>query len=154
LPFGLALKELKKGKVYGIDPWTNIDAIAGYQSPHKEFWGSIDLKRMYDICLTGIDTLKINDYVAILKTTSDDAEEIKNISVLHIDGQHTDQLIRDINKYAINVIKGGYCLIDDVDWSEDTRKSVPLMRSLGFQEIWHTKGFADENVGCILYQKL
>jgi hypothetical protein len=147
LPFGLALKELKKGIVYGIDPWLNEEALIGYDHPaHQEFWGKINLEHMYNICMLGIDNLKINDYVSILRTTSDDAQEIKNISVLHIDGQHTDQLIKDINKYAVNVIDGGYCFLDDVGWSEETLKSIPLIESLGFEKV-------SDIFGCILYQK-
>lgn len=148
LPFGLALKELKKGIVYGIDPWLNEEALVGYDHPaHQEFWGNINLEHMYNICLSGINNLNINDYVSILRTTSDDAEEIKNISVLHIDGQHTDQLIRDINKYATNVIDGGYCFLDDVGWSEETLKSIPLIESLGFEKV-------TDIFGCMLYKKI
>ena len=146
-PFALALKDLNRGKVYGIDPWTNQDAMVGYEHPsHKEFWGNIDLERIYNIFLQGIEELNVEKYCSVLRKTSDDAEEIKNISVLHIDGQHTDQLLRDINKYAKNVLLNGYCFVDDVEWCEDTKKSVNLMESLGFEKI-------DDIDGCFVYKR-
>lgn len=146
-PFALALKKLNKGIVYGIDPWENKDALVGYDHPsHQQFWGNIDLHRMYNICVHGINELSINDYVSLLRVSSDNSEEIKDISILHIDGQHTDQLIRDINKFAVHVIENGYCLVDDVEWSEETKKSISLMKNLGFEQI-------DEINGCYVYVK-
>ena len=148
LPFGLALKNLDKGIVYGIDPWSNQEAVVGYNHPsHQQFWGNIDLKRMYDICVSGINQLHLEEFVFLLKTTSDNAKQIGDINVLHIDGQHTEQLLRDINKYATKVVRGGYCFVDDVEWSEHTLKSVPLMEELGF-------GKVRDISGCFLYKKL
>jgi len=148
LPFGLALKNLDKGIVYGIDPWSNQEAVVGYNHPsHQQFWGNIDLKRMHDICVSGINQLHLEEFVFLLKTTSDNAKQIGDINVLHIDGQHTEQLLRDINKYATKVVRGGYCFVDDVEWSEHTLKSVPLMEELGF-------GKVRDISGCFLYKKL
>lgn len=146
ISFALALKKLNKGIVYGIDPWTNSDAIVGYDGPHKEFWGNVDLERIYNICISAIQELDINGFVNLIRDTSDNTKEIKNINVLHIDGQHTDQLIKDINKYAKNVILNGYCFIDDVEWSDQTLKSVSLMERLGFEKVC-------DIFGCILFQR-
>jgi len=146
-PFAAVLKEIDKGIVYGIDPWTNEDALVGYDHPnHQQFWGNIDLERMYNICLDGISELDVEEFVSIIRETSDDAPTLEEIDVLHIDGQHTEQLIKDINKYAVSVVEGGYCFVDDVEWSQKTLKSIPLMESLGFKKI--------RNIyGCLLYYR-
>lgn len=134
IPFSLTLKYLSKGIVYGIDPWSNKDALVGYDHPsHQQFWGEVDLERMLNICSNAIDILDVKDHTVLLRTTSDDAPVIENISVLHIDGQHTIQVLKDIKKYASKVILNGYCFIDDVDWSEDTKKSIKLIESYGFE---------------------
>jgi hypothetical protein len=147
IPFGAALKELGKGKVYGIDPWTNQDALVGYDHPnHQQFWGTVDLNKMHNICVEAIDELKLNDYVSLIVGSSNNVEVIENIDVIHIDGQHTEQLIRDINKYAVNVVVGGYCFVDDVGWSEETKKSIPLMKQLGFE-------LQEDINGCYLYKR-
>jgi len=147
-PFALALKQLNKGKVYGIDPWSNQEATIGYDHPsHKQFWSNVNLEKMYQICLNGIDKLGVNDYVTLFKSTSDEIRNIKNINVLHIDGQHTIQLLKDIINYATNIVKGGYCFIDDIEWSEDTLKAVELMKLLEFEKV-------DNINGCFVYKKL
>lgn len=147
-PIGVALQYLNKGEVYAIDPWVNSDAIIGYSGVHYDFWSSTPLATtIYEIFLSGLEALQIKNLVKIIKTTSDNAPNIENISVLHIDGQHTDQIIRDINKYATAVVNNGYCFVDDVEWSEDTKKSIGLMKSLGFIQI-------DEVDGCFIYKKI
>jgi len=146
-PFALALKKLKKGKVYGIDPWSNKDALVGYDHPsHQQFWGNVDLQRMKRICFEMVEYLGVSEHTILIESTSDESPKIENISVLHLDGQHTQQLISDINKYAVNVIPGGYCFIDDIDWSEDTLKAIPLMESLGFKKV-------NDIRGCFIYMK-
>jgi hypothetical protein len=52
--------------------------------------------------------------------------------VIHLDGQHTDQVSRDVAKWASSVIDGGYFLVNDIDWSDETRKAGPLLESMGF----------------------
>ena len=81
-----------------------------------------------------VDEFKINDYVVTIKETSDAGPEIKNISMLHIDGQHTEQAIRDAKKYASQVVLNGYCIVDDVDWG--VVKNVPeILEKLGFVHV-------------------
>ena len=147
VPFVESLKKIGRGVVYGIDPWTNKDALVGYDHPsHQQFWGNIDLERMHNICLEGISELNGEKFVSIIRETSDDAPTLGEIDVLHIDGQHTEQLIKDINKYAVSVVEGGYCLVDDVEWSQKTLKVIPLMESLGFKKIRNIRG-------CFLYYR-
>jgi len=145
--FGVALKQLGKGIVYGIDPWKTEDALIGYDHPsHQQFWGNVDLEKMMNICIDGIHKLNLNNYVSIIRSSSNDSQPIQNINVLHIDGQHTEQLLKDINKYSVNVKVNGYCFIDDIEWSEQTLKAIPLMESLGFEKINNING-------CFVYKR-
>jgi hypothetical protein len=131
-PFAAALKSIGRGQVYGIDPWSAHEAVAGYQGEHREFWASVDMDRMYDICLDGLRRLGVEDHVCLLKTTSELAPEISNICVIHLDGQHTEQVSSDVARWAPLVTDGGYFLVNDIDWSEDTRKAGPILESFGF----------------------
>lgn len=147
-PFALALKQLGKGRVYGIDPWSTHEALAGYDHPiHQQFWGNVNLEIMYNICINGINELNVQDFVTLLKSPSDNVKNVNNISVLHIDGQHTLQLLKDIINHATNIVQGGYCFIDDINWSEDTLKAVELMKILNFEKV-------EDINGCFLYKKL
>jgi hypothetical protein len=131
-PFALALKSIGRGMVYGIDPWDNREATAGYEGEHRDFWGSVDMDLMHNICVDGIGLLGAEDYTCLMKTTSDKAPDLSDLCVVHLDGQHTDQVSRDISRWAPAVVDGGYFMVNDIDWSEETRKAGPMLESMGF----------------------
>ena len=64
--------------------------------------------------------------------TSDDAPEF-GIDYLYIDGQHTKQAFKDADKYATKVRPGGYCFVDDIDWTILSEENLPgYIVDLGF----------------------
>lgn len=136
LPVALELKRHKKGIVYAIDPWSNEEATKGYSDLHYNFWSTVDLNRVLNIFRGIISDFQLEPYVNIVRSTSDDAPEYQDIDLLYIDGQHTEQALKDASKYATQVKKDGYCLVDDVNWG--VVGNVPdYLRTLGFQHI-HT----------------
>jgi tetratricopeptide (TPR) repeat protein len=138
LPVALELKRNYKGQIYAIDPWTNEEATKGYEGPHYEYWSQINLQEKFQLFKTVIKEFELDEYVVTLKETSDNAPELKNINLLHIDGQHTDQALRDAKKYAVNVELNGYCIVDDVDWGQV--ENVPkFLEKIGFVPI-HSVG--------------
>jgi len=139
-PLASSLMELGKGVVHGIDPWTTEASLEGYEGPHHNYWKSIPFDEVYGRFIKGLDELNLHDYVNIIKQKSDDAPEIDNICFLHVDGQHTEQAVRDINKYGPKVIEGGYCIMDDVEWSDGTREAVLSIESLGFEKVLPIEG--------------
>ncbi len=145
-PFCLALRSMGRGQVYGIDPWSNLEAVAGYEGVDRDFWASVDFDSMYDICLDGIQSLGAGDYVCLLRTTSDLAPEVRDVCVLHLDGQHTSQVSKDVVRWAPMLVDGGYFLVNDIDWSDDTRAAGPILESMGF----HLSARVDT---CAVYRK-
>jgi tetratricopeptide (TPR) repeat protein len=138
LPVALELKRNAKGIIYAIDPWTNEEATRGYEDAHYEYWSQIDLNQKLEIFESMIREFELKDYISIIKEPSDTAPEIKNINLLHIDGQHTDQALRDVRKYASQITLNGYCVVDDVDWGRVA--DVPnLLEKMGFIHV-HTVG--------------
>jgi len=138
LPVALELKRHKKGKLYAIDPWKNDEAGKGYESEpaHYQYWTTINLEYMYNFFLGLLEEYEVKDYVEVLRMTSDDAPGIDDIDFLFIDGQHTDQAVKDALKYATKVKLNGYCVVDDVTWGSVGR--VPeILNQLGFFHI-HT----------------
>lgn len=134
LPVALELQRHKKGKLYAIDPWTNEEATKGYEGLNYQYWNNISLNYMYGIYNEAITSLGLKDYIDTIVSASDDAPVIQNISFLHIDGQHTEQAIRDVKKYASQVSIGGYCVVDDVRWGEVAKTPLELEK-MGFVHI-------------------
>jgi predicted O-methyltransferase YrrM len=135
LPVLLDMKRLKTGKFYAIDPWSNEEATKGYEEKHYDYWNNIDLNHVYNIFDTMLKETGTEEYVEIIKKPSDEAPKIYSIDFLYIDGQHTDQAIRDANKYASQVKQDGYCIVDDVEWGEVSQ--VPdAMVKMGFEALF------------------
>lgn len=140
IPVALELKRNKSGKLYAIDPWDNFEASKGYTKEHYQFWNTVNLKWARDIFYTALEETGCKEYVEIIEKPSDDAPQISNIDLLYIDGQHTDQAIRDAIKYATQVKIDGYCFVDDLDPSPESDwkevNVVPeVLKSIGFEEI-------------------
>ena len=131
-PFCAALRALGRGLVYGVDPWSVVEAVAGYDGEHRDFWSRVDMDSMYEICVDGVRRLGVEDYVCLLKTTSALAPDLRDLCVVHLDGQHTAQVSDDVARWAPAVVDGGYFLVNDLDWSDDTRAARPLLESMGF----------------------
>lgn len=138
LPVALELKRNKKGKVYAIDPWTKQDGIRGYTSTEDiNFWNNVNYEEKYNFFKNVISDYDL-DCVEIIRKTSNDAPQIQNINLLYIDGEHTDQALRDVEKYASQVTLNGYCLVDDLLDGKIWGKfdGVPqLLKTKGFKEV-------------------
>ncbi len=128
IPTARALKYLKQGKVYAIDPWARLECLEGYsdQDPNYEWWSQINLEQIYQDFRTALYRLRLNPYCVVMRMTGEKALENftdGSIDILHIDGNHTEDVaLRDAQMYLPKMKKGGYIWFDDANWSS-TRKA-------------------------------
>ncbi len=133
-PMAMEFKRHGKGIVHAIDPWSNEEAIKGYDGVNANYWANIPLNDIYNIFLNTINETGTKNYIDIVRNTSDGAPNYGEIDFLYIDGQHTEQALKDAEKYATKVKINGYCYCDDVGWGKV--KALPyLMEDLGFMRI-------------------
>jgi len=134
IPQALALFNNKKGKVYGIDPWTKDCALEEMISEdHKKWWGDLDMEAIYEGCKKRIQDLNLQDYCELIRDKSEnvhDKFQNESIDLLHIDGNHSESLsYKDATLYLPKVKINGYILFDDIWWTEKdnyvtTRKAL------------------------------
>ncbi len=153
-PTARALKFLKEGVIYAIDPWSNIECTQGYTSddPNYGWWNQIDLEKVYCDFKSLIESHGLSPYCNIMRMTSKEALLTfadESIDILHIDGNHTEEVaFADAQMFLPKLKKGGYLWFDDVDWST-TKKAVVYISE-------HCELLADRSVGnsCLLFRKL
>lgn len=133
IPVALELKRMNSGKLYAIDPWDNVEATKGYDGNNYEFWTKVNMPRIHEVFITLLEENDCSEYVEIIRKASDDAPVIYDIDFLYIDGQHTVQAIRDVEKYARQVKLGGYCIADDINWG-DVSLVPDALKAIGFEE--------------------
>lgn len=119
IPMALACQALGSGKVIGIDPWSAAASAEGYEGANKEWWTTkVDHDAIYHRFCTALLNLGLTEkHVEIFRKKSDDVTPPEVIDLLHVDGQHTDQALRDVERFATKVRCGGFCFTDDDNWS-------------------------------------
>ena len=140
LPIAMAHKALGYGVAIGIEPFENAPSVAAYTGDNQEFWrANVDFTRIRTEFDRVIGELGLEQYVNIIQKCSDEVEPMET-GLLHVDGLHTEQAIRDVQRFAPLVTVGGFCVLDDVDWSNDGKQPVKqaaeLLESLGFDKLY------------------
>lgn len=137
LPLALAHAEQDHGVVYAIDPWTREAGTDGYDGKNLEWWGSLDYENIYRTFLYNLKANGVEKYVKVLRQKSDDVEVPDKIDCLHIDGQHTDQASRDVERFAPRVGSGKFCFVDDISgWNGAPARAVERLMTFGYTKLF------------------
>lgn len=118
IPMAEALKYNKRGIVYGIDPWKSEDSVVGQEGVNYDWWKAVDHVHVMEKFIARLNKYQLNDYVKVIRTTSEDAEPIDRIDLIHIDGNHSEETsILDVQKWVPLVRNGGFIIFDDLNWA-------------------------------------
>lgn len=116
----LALKELGRGKIYGIDPWKVEAALEGEGEANREWWSrNCDLHQIHKGAMETIWRLGLEEYAIIIRAKSQHCAMLfaGGIDLLGIDGNHSEiASTRDVKLYLPQVQEGGLVAFDDADW--------------------------------------
>lgn len=122
-PTASALKFLQHGKVYAIDPWKTSPCLEGYapENANYQWWGQVNLEQIYLGFIEMLRKFQILSYCEVFRMRSDESLDLfvdNSIDILHIDGNHTEDVaISDAQMYLPKVKKGGYIWFDDINWA-------------------------------------
>lgn len=134
-PMAMAVRHCGIGKAIGIDPFDAEISAESEEGANKEWWKGIDHHYVENAFREKLWELQLQEWTVIHKSKSDDVEPPENISVLHVDGGHRDEALRDTVRFAGNVVMGGFCILDDVTWEGGAvSKSANWLTVVGFVE--------------------
>lgn len=126
-------RAINHGHVWGIDPYAAASGIEGYEAvldkANYDWWAKIDYEAIYTECMRNIQRLGLAHWCTIVRETAKQAvSAFQTIDILHIDGNHTEEIaVSDVSLYAPLVKQGGYVWFDDINWPS-TQKAVALLR--------------------------
>lgn len=137
IPMAMAHKFIGYGKVIAVDPW-NAEASACNESPdNQNWWRRQDHEKAFQMFRNTVEFYGLKDVVEIQRKCSDEYDPPDGIGLLHIDGSHTIQAVRDVERYASKVSPGGICIMDDIEWvGGGVLKAVDLLQSMGFRRLY------------------
>lgn len=112
-----ACKKQKKGLVYCIDTWK---ASSNAPPIMKD---AVVRSKIFPLFLHNLKVAKVDDYVVVLKGTSDELSEIikpMSFDIVYIDGDHSyTQFKKDLLSYKELVKDGGILCGDDLELTYD-----------------------------------
>jgi len=133
LGMAMAMKEQGSGIVWAVDPWAKEPATEGYDKVNADWWGSVDFEGVHQRFLGHLEKAGVKDFVRVIRRKSDDVIPPHEICMVHLDGQHTDQAIKDVERFAPNIRQGGYIWVDDINWSGGgVARAVEKLKTMGF----------------------
>lgn len=124
-------------KVIAIDPWSAQASIADEEPANVAWWGKQDHDAAFNTFVERVARHELSGIVMVWRQRSDDATPPRTIDLLHVDGSHTEQAVRDVGRFGRAVRIGGIMVLDDLDWSSGAvQRARDLALQLGFVELY------------------
>jgi len=138
IPVAVAMQHLGNGKAIGIDPYSANASTAGESGENAIWWNN---QKMHDDALAKfmhyVKTFNLDSYVHLIRKKSDDVDVPENMDILSLDGNHSEQAVRDAERYGPNVRLGGICICDDLHWQAGgVLRAVDALEDQGFKELY------------------
>jgi predicted O-methyltransferase YrrM len=136
IPMAMAIKHGEiPGKVIGIDPYSAEASAKGEQGENEKWWGQLDHKAIHDKFQNFVQRFDLAQQVQLLRQTSDAVTPMP-CDLIHIDGNHSDQAVRDAERFGPTVRLGGIVVCDDLMWvGGGVLRAVDVLEDLGFAEM-------------------
>jgi len=114
----------------GIDPYNTGDCLEGQmEEKHVAWWGNVDL---HQVRLAYERELAKYPHAVHIYRKSQDAVDMFNdrsIDLLHIDGNHSEQVsLQDVKNWEPKIKRDGVIVFDDIDWPSTKRAQDELYR--------------------------
>jgi predicted O-methyltransferase YrrM len=149
IPQLLALRCLGAGQGVAIDPWSADASIAGQtDEANIAWWGQQQAHdEALEVFRSRLIHLELASVCRIIRLRSDDVDldALGDFSMLHIDGNHADQAVRDVDRYARRLPVGGVLVMDDLGWTDGhVQRAYELAKEIGFVDRYPL------GTGCVL----
>ena len=144
IPMALALKQVGKGRIIGVDPWKADESAKEMTGEDLKWWANVDHEAIFQQFTKWIADTGVGPFTEIHRCRSDKFDTKKMlddhglIDLLHIDGSHGEQAsIYDVEHFARFVRVGGLLYFDDVAWAKVAADKLPQM---GFHKLYTIDG--------------
>lgn len=144
-PIAFAMREVGGGLATGIDPYSAAASVDGEFGENAKWWSDQkmhdDIKAKFFMHAKKFDVEK---WIKLIQKKSDDAEPIE-CELLSIDGNHCEQAIRDVERFAPKVKLGGIVFMDDRHWQGGAvLRAEDVLEDLGFGRLFDVQTATDD----------
>lgn len=137
VPLLLALKHVGAGRAIAIDPWAWTASVADEDEENAAWWRKVDHDAAYTKFRDRLAQHELESICEIWRMRSDDAAPPRRVDLLHVDGNHNEQAIRDVQRFAPHVPIGGVLVMDDLHWhGGHVGRAHDIAIAMGFEELY------------------
>jgi len=120
-----------------IDAWSQEVSAQNEALANATWWGSVDHDAALQRFRDRLDEFRLTAFCDIRRTQSDACAVPDTIDLLHVDGSHTDQAVRDVARFGARVRVGGIMIMDDVGWEGGgVDRAIARAKELGFESLY------------------
>jgi len=145
LPIAMAMKHLGTGLITGIDPYSSQESAKGEFGENEKWWAAQDHKAIKEKFLHFVNRFGLGNHIKHIEKPSDEVDLTGyRIELLHVDGSHTDQAVRDAERFGALVPIGGIAVLDDLHWvGGGVLRAIDTLEDMGFVEVLRRTGDGD-----------
>lgn len=99
-----------------IDAWSAEASCAGQEGDNLVWWEAQSHERAKATFLSRLGDHDLESICDVVHQRSDDVDPPDPIDLLHLDGNHGEQAVRDVERFASRVEVGGVLVMDDLPW--------------------------------------
>ena len=133
----LDMDDLGDRVLVAIDPWAKEASASGETEKNAAWWRSVDHAAALATFERRLEMLALRSYVRIERAKSDDVTPPNPIDMLHVDGNHREQAVRDVERFAPKIRVGGIMILDDLEWEGGhVQGAASLAKGLGFDPLY------------------
>lgn len=138
LSLALAHKEIGRGMCYAVDAWSPVASSEGQTNElDRSHWANSDHEIAYTTMLEHVSKLAVQNTIKVIRAKTSEAPVPEGIGFLIIDANHGEEASHDVKRWAPKVLAGGFCYMDDLDWSGGAvRRAEAQLKSMGFRELY------------------
>lgn len=128
---GLSLRH----RAVAIDAWSPAESCAGQGEADRDWWGGADHDAALQTFLSRLDRHGLGSICDVVRAPSERVPVPDRIDLLHLDGNHGEQAVGDVERFAAAVVPGGVLVLDDLHWAGGhVARARDRALELGFEE--------------------
>lgn len=140
IPMAMTLKQRAiPGKITGIDPYSAEESAKDQIGENAHWWGTLNHAAIKERFLGNVKRFALEPYVTFIEKPSDDVQPMP-CDLLHLDGNHSDQALRDAERFGPMVRSGGIAVLDDIRWEGGAvLRAIDSLEDMGFVEAFRVE---------------
>lgn len=124
-------------RAVAIDAWSAEASCAGQTPANAAWWSAQSHDGAHDAFLARLARHDLARICQVVRAPSDAATVPAAIGILHLDGNHGEQAVRDVERFGSQVEIGGILVLDDLDWSGGhVVRARDRATQMGFQSLF------------------